>query len=379
MKLPESKLALSSGGQNGFIEAHNPWHQVQNASLQIQKATERVMRRRGLPRDDLPYFDWIVAFPNISAAVWKRSYDGMLHGCELLLAEDIVDPKRLHDRLISYIRTKAGYRLPFSVEQLDHVREALGSTSVINKRKRKMPAGNGASIGHLIDNFELKDKRLSAEQMELIEADFDGRPQLIRGVAGSGKSIVLAKNCANAVDRAGNYGQMSLDGNQPQKRFAIVCFNHALVPFLQQRFEESFRELTFRGAPDSVDIFYMNGLLYKLSTHCGGPLLYQRYDDYLKLYDEQAPLHIAVHYSNQLDYLEKTRPDLLDKLLYDTIYIDEGQDLFEEEYLLLMRLLRSDPKTGLKNILIFYDDAQNFMRTSSSYLEQTRNSGYRTI
>jgi superfamily I DNA and RNA helicase len=345
--------------RNGLIEAHNPWHQAQNASLQIQKATERVVERRGLTRGAIPYFDWIVAFPNIPTATWKRYYEHSLHGCELLLAEDIAEPKKLHDRLISYIRAKAGYRLPFSTEQLDHVREALGSSAIINKRKRKTLTGNGTGIGPLIDDLELKDKRLSTEQMELIEADFDGRPQLIRGVAGSGKSIVLVKNCANAVDRAEGYGQMSLDGNQPQKRFAIVCFNHALVPFLQQRFDESFRELTFRDVQCSVDITYMNGLLYKLSTHCGGPLLYQRYEDYLKLYGEQAPLHIAVHYASQLDYLEKSQPELFDKLLYDTIYVDEGQDLFEEEYLLLMRLLRPAPKTGLKNIIIFYDDAQN--------------------
>ncbi len=40
--------------------------------------------------------------------------------------------------------------------------------------------------------------------------------------------------------------------------------------------------------------------------------------------------------------------------------MDEGQDLFDEDYLFLMRLLRTNAETGLKNIVIFYDDAQNF-------------------
>ena len=67
----------------------------------------------------------------------------------------------------------------------------------------------------------------------------------------------------------------------------------------------------------------------------------------------------AADYLRQLDRLTQIQPELLKILQYDAIYIDEGQDIFDNEYRILMRLLKTNPKTGNKNIVIAYDDAQN--------------------
>ncbi len=344
----------------GYEEARNPWKQVQDASAQLQKATRKVIQHRGLTTKQIPHFDWVVAFPNISKASWlEKGYDKSLHESEALFAEDLADPQALLLRLKLYVKSKASWRLPFSREQLDHVREALGSSEVISQRRQREPGPTNEKLGDKIAAIELKDKRLSAEQLRLIEARFDGRPQLVRGVAGSGKSIVLVRNLARLANRELNREQLSLLGGTEEKRFLIVCFNRSLVPFLRGLFEESFRALTYGDPPPGVvDIFYMNGLLYELSTDRGGPLTYQNIRDYKKHGDEKMR-HIAAHNSNQIDLLAKTNQNLLRRLQYDAIYVDEGQDLFDEEYLLLMRLLREDRETGLKNIVIFYDDAQN--------------------
>jgi superfamily I DNA and RNA helicase len=345
----------------GYEEARNPWKQAQDASAQLQKATRKVVQRRGLAAKEVPHFDWVVAFPNISKASWlEKGYDKSLHEGEALFAEDLADPQTLLLRLKLYVKAKASWRLPFSREQLDHVREALGSSEVIGQRRQREPGPTNEKLGDRIAAIELKDKRLSVEQQRLIEARFDGRPQLIRGVAGSGKSIVLVKNLARLIDRKVNREQLSLLGESETKRFLVVCYNRTLVPFLRELFEESFRALTYRDPPPrvTVDIFYMNGLLYELSTKRGGPLTYQNVGDYKKHGDEKMR-HIAAHNSNQIDLLAKTNPTLLRRLQYDAVYVDEGQDLFDEEYLLLMRLLREDRETGLRNIVIFYDDAQN--------------------
>jgi superfamily I DNA and RNA helicase len=46
-------------------------------------------------------------------------------------------------------------------------------------------------------------------------------------------------------------------------------------------------------------------------------------------------------------------------LQFDAIFIDEGQDLVPEEYRLLLKLVKADMQTNEKNLIIFYDDAQN--------------------
>ena len=342
----------------GFEEAHNPWKQAQEASAQIQRATQRILQRRRIQQYEIPYFDWIVAFPNIAKASWlERGFGLSIAGCEVLFQQDLAAPTALRHRLESYIAGKAGARIPCSVEQLSHVREALGSSLVISRRAHRSVPAFSSKLGQVVDANELKDKRLSAEQMSLIEAEFDGRPQLIRGVAGSGKSVVLVRNLANLIDRELQDQQLFSDPAKAAKRFAIVCFNRSLVPFLRRAFEDAYRELTYSDPPSCVDIFHLNGLQWKLSSHFGGPLEYQRYREASHSPDPQS--YFAARYSAQLDSLAKSNESFLDRFLYDSIYVDEGQDFFDEEYLFLMRLLRVSPQTTSKNIVIFYDDAQN--------------------
>ncbi len=257
----------------------------------------------------MPYFDWVVALPSISRSSWvKRGYGHAINSCEVLLAEDLLDADVLRTRLLGYIKAKASYRIPFSREQLDSVREALGSSYIISNRNRKEKLGQHNKLGKTIDADEITDKRLSAKQIELIEAEFDGRPQLIRGVAGSGKSVVLVRNCANLVNRYLNGAQTPLALGERTKRFAIICYNRSLVSYLKSRFEDAFRELTYREPPDCVDIFHINGLQYHLSSRCKGPLTYQRYKDHKHGHDKDVlPRIIASEYSNQLDNLAKSK------------------------------------------------------------------------
>lgn len=336
----------------GSVKAHNPWKQAQDASGQLKDATSNVVRARGLSARDVPYFDWVVALPNISRKDWtSRGYNNSINSDELLLAEDLSDPVVLRSKLTDYIARKARNRLPFSADQLDHVREALGSSVVINRRRNRSVIGVSERLGAKIDSLEVTGKRLSQEQMDIIQADFEGRPQLIRGVAGSGKSIVLIKNLVNLVDRTFNAAQLSLIP-PPSKRFLVVCFNRSLVPFLREHFESSYKELTHRESPPSVDVMHVNKLPYAHSKKNGGPLEYQPFRP-------NKNREIALNYCAQLDNLREATPRALEAIQYDAIYVDEGQDLFEEEFVLLLKFLKTDPKTGLKNIVIFYDDAQN--------------------
>lgn len=74
-------------------------------------------------------------------------------------------------------------------------------------------------------------------------------PHLVRGVAGSGKTTVLAKNYARMLDRKLNSAQLDLYRTAPEKHYAIICFNRALVPLLERAVQDAFQELTYGQLP----------------------------------------------------------------------------------------------------------------------------------
>jgi superfamily I DNA and RNA helicase len=61
-----------------------------------------------------------------------------------------------------------------------------------------------------------------------------------------------------------------------------------------------------------------------------------------------------------LEQVEGLKADgVLQGHLFDAVYLDEGQDFEVEEYRLLLGLIRPDTRTGEKNLIVCYDDAQN--------------------
>ncbi len=303
-----------------------------------------------------PYFDCVTAFANIYRADWEaRGFIGSYHPDEILFAEDIATPEKLRAKLLTWIKRKAGRRLPCSPEALHSVREALGYSEILKKHNRRAPV-IPSTLGALIDAAELHQKRFSPEQLELAEKEFDGRSQIVRGVAGSGKTAVLVKNLANMLDRKRHGTQLRLEEVPAVERVLVVCFNRALVPLLRQMLEAACKDLMHAGVPDYVDIVHLAGLQYRLWERAGKLL---RYCQYESGQDKDQGKDIAADYCRQIDGLSEEQRASFDKLLYSTIYVDEGQDLFEEQYEFLMRLLRIDPETGSKNMVVFYDDAQN--------------------
>ena len=69
------------------------------------------------------------------------------------------------------------------------------------RQARRVPE---ATLGELFDEAAEAYKTLSDEQQRLSAQDWAGGPRLVRGVAGSGKTIVLANNLARRL--AGAWG-----------------------------------------------------------------------------------------------------------------------------------------------------------------------------
>jgi superfamily I DNA and RNA helicase len=351
--------------EGGFVRSRNVFDQASRCMYQIKDATRRAIRQKlGTDEDSLmPPFNFFVVFPNIRESQWLASrHRDSLNLSQVLFAEQLERPKLLRERVEDYVSTRMGGTLQgvfLTSEQLHSVKRALGDSAVINEGREIRTDVAEELIGYEIDEFVALEKNLSSEQQELSRVDFAGRPQLVRGVAGSGKSVVLANNAARLVNRKIKEGQES-GGLGRLPRVALVCYNRALVSFLREKTRAAFEQQTLEQPPDgTIECYHLNGLLFSLTDSPRnpnrGPLKYQHIgDDY-----SGGAASIAMNYRLQLEDLAQSRPETYDSLLYDAIYLDEGQDLYEEEFQVLMTLVRTHPETGEKNMVIFYDDAQN--------------------
>tara|TARA_R110002096_G_scaffold433887_1_gene653666 strand:- start:427 stop:4611 length:4185 start_codon:yes stop_codon:yes gene_type:complete len=183
---------------------------------------------------------------------------------------------------------------------------------------------------------------LSADQERLCHQKMDGRPRLVRGVAGSGKTLVLANWLCQILRDHGNI----LPG-----KIWVVFGNRALRGHLQQTIEASWKGdlLTPSVPPGRIEYRYIKDVLddlYREKMGHSAPKGFE-YDAY------------ALHYLQTLG-ANTTRPRC------DALFIDEAQDMGTNTLDLLFRLTRSIEHaagTG-KAIHIFYDDAQNVYKRS---------------
>lgn len=221
--------------------------------------------------------------------------------------------------------------------------------------KAAPPASVSAkSLGHQILSYYEIEKALTAEQQEIVDAPLASSPYLIRGVAGSGKSIVLVNHVVKRVVEAYKNYEGSLKFEKPLK-IGVVCFNRSLAPFLRETIAGTLEtwckkdEDPGKVASRYVNCQHLNSMLYQLSR--------QGYCNYKRI-DRSGSGTDYGHYLRELQTLRYREPQKYEKMLYDTLYVDESQDLSPEGFQLLLEMLRPN-KNDEKNLIIFYDDAQN--------------------
>lgn len=344
--------AIEPGGilrfryENG-PKTKSPVAQVRSAMFDIKNATEQ-----GFEGElDLPFKYW-VAFPRISRSEWHTHW-GANGFCpaEFLFSDDM---SRLAERLRS-VGQKQLSNLGFEhwpSDQLAAIWKAFGDSSVLHHRPedretRRVPEG---TLGDLFDEAAESYKTLSEEQQRLSSQNWNEGPRLIRGVAGSGKTIVLANNLARRLQRS--HGSKSLFAEKvPPERLLIVCNNRSLVPFLEKKIGLAYQQRTGQQLPEKgLEVNHFNGLRHELSKK--GVLRYQSVSR--EVSDEVR----AANYLNHLLEVKEQHPDIFDATTYDAIYVDEGQDFVEDDFRLLKELCRVAPEQE-PNLYVFYDDAQN--------------------
>jgi hypothetical protein len=333
----------------GRTRAKNPINQVRAAMFDIKHNVERILQAEV----EVPFLWWVV-FPAIERQAFSQRFE--LELPELLFAED-VDQDRLAKRLAGKGRDwlERRGRDSLSPDELRAVRRAFGDSAVLEEAARPGVGGREGSLGDLFHEIARRDRTLSEEQQRLAAGDWRGGPRLIRGVAGSGKTVVLAAHLARRLaHNVPEQGRLFGEGGDRPERYLAVCFNRTLVPFIRHKIEAAYHQRKGADLPEGwVEVTHFNQLLYRL-----GQKSLWKYRPVSENGDDPVAER-AAGYLRDLEYTRETSPELVSRFLYDAVYVDEAQDLHPDEIRLMSRLCRPPAEGELAEIYLFYDDAQN--------------------
>jgi hypothetical protein len=244
----------------GNSKEHDVIEQARSAMFAIQKAVASK-----LSSSQRPFSDWLVAFPNIRALEWEgEGFSQCVEMQKILLDDDLRDTKLLRKRLIELHKQVVSFKRRGAIPDrsaIELIRIVFGDSAALRDHFRRSVPLEPRTLGDRIDLEVTREKVLSAEQLRLSRLDLTRVSYLIRGVAGSGKSVVLANNVARLV-RDHDAPQQDLFEKPRANRIGVVCFNRALVPFLREKMSLAYSQSAGeRLDEDRVEVRHFNGFL----------------------------------------------------------------------------------------------------------------------
>jgi hypothetical protein len=333
--------------REGRFKQEDPFHQAEKVSFRLRDlAAKRVDLSEAL-------FLHTVALPRIAQADFEKRFD-IQWPTETLFADAFTNAMEFRRRVVGFSEAKqrdAKRKAKLSKRANDAVRMVLDGKGFLHSpRTIYVENASPTLLGVQIQEMELGLKEATPQQREHGVADMRGQHRLFRGVAGSGKSILLALSAAQTLGRfvmeTGDLFGGSVDRSH-RKRVLVVCFNRTLVHYLRQRIDDRYGRLTWdKPAEEAMTIVHFERLVKTLESsdkRLSTGLTFEQKDERAKALCQRLGM---------LD--DKAR----EALGYDAVYVDEAQDLSPNEISLLLNLARKDEK-GQQTFIIFYDNAQN--------------------
>jgi hypothetical protein len=285
-------------------------------------------------------------FPYGHGVVFTRLYskdfihEGLYSVIEpnLCLTRDEIDPDKegfseevLMEKIMNMFVVPYRLRESLTLEDINAIRYHLFPEVRISAEfKRPVPYQDQLLLSlHDIKTMDLHQENLAKQ--------IGDKNRLIRGVAGSGKTIILASRA-----------KMLLKQN-PDWKILILCYNISLANAIQQMIQHMLNEPEdlFDFDPTVKDVQNQNIIVRNFHSWLKNDL---------KIKEQQLPSIIE-----KLERKEALLPS------YDAILIDEGQD-FEADWLRLVSLLIN---ADTQSLLLVEDRAQTIYQRKRSYLQDT--------
>lgn len=262
--------------------------------------------------------EYFVAFPNIRKQEFlDQGFSELIPVSRVLLKEDL-GPKAFSD---VYARTLPSLDAQLEKGQLD----AIGAALFPNLRFALGTAdGFIHQDGTTGEYVPLKPIHLSLEQERIAKSLGEG-PRLLRGIAGTGKTLIML------------YRAKLVAANNHKARILVLCWNTSLANYMRQAYDR----LDFE-AEGRVCIQHFSSFVWRLFSRKNLRAPGCDLDD-----PSFTQCFTSLHFSES----EK----------YDAVYIDEAQD-FRKEWIAFIfhNLVKGAPKE--RNLLIAADDAQRVYR-----------------
>lgn len=289
-------------------------------------------------------------FPYGYGVVFTRLYkkdfvkDGLYAVIEpnLCLTRDEIDPDKegfseeiLIEKILNMFVVPFRLREPLTMDDINAIRYHLFPEVRISAEfKPPVPYQDQLLLSlHDIKTMDLHQENLAKQ--------IGDKNRLIRGVAGSGKTIILASRAK------------LLSKQHPDWKILILCYNISLANAIQQMITHKMNE------PEDLFDFDFSREIPERPVR-NQNILVRNFHSWLK---------------NDLKIKEHQIPDIIQKIenneailpTYDAVLIDEGQD-FEADWLRLVSLLIN---SNTQSLLLVEDRAQTIYKRKRSYLQDT--------
>lgn len=316
----EVELIVDRGG----VRVQNPFEQVRGYLCDVVRTIEgdrglvfgRTHPYKG--RSVLP-FGFGVVFTNITRKQFEQTDLGAVFSADRCVFKDEMtesaEPDRFRSRLWSMVSRRLGP--PLSLPQFDRLRALLFPEVRIRQIALPLeePAGDGAGDRVLAV--------MDLQQEQLARSLGEGH-RIIRGVAGSGKTLIVAFRAEYLARSA-------------TKPVLVLCYANGIAGRLETTMQE-------RGVGDRVHVSTFHSWCYQMLRTYGIPAPNQK-----EIPDFEERLGACVR-----AVLTAVDRGLIPAGQYEGVLIDEAHD-FEPEWLALAAKMVDPDKRAL---LIAYDDMQ---------------------
>ena len=317
------EIALPSGSKSVV----NPLHQVRDSALAICSLLEKdsaLIQPSGRYKGKISFpYAYGVVLPNITRRMFDSQpalaqvIDEHLVICKDEMTQS-VEAEAFQERLWAMSCYHFGTTL--TAEQVDRIRwhlypEMRISTKQLSFFEDEPEAALHTAIPQVLSMMDLQQKQLART--------IGGGHRLIHGVAGSGKTLILAYRCQHLA--------------QKEESMLVLCFNVALAAKLRSL-------LVSKGSNSQVTVRHFHGWCTDMLRRYNLPrpdARRYRGTDYIKALEQSV---IAAVESGHIPTGQ-----------YGAVMVDEGHD-FEPEWLKLVAQM-VNPFTD--SLLVLYDDAQN--------------------
>ncbi len=208
---------------------------------------------------------------------------------------------------------------------------------------RQMESLPSDTLGRQIAERAVLHPVLSQEQQQLCGYKIDGKPRLVRGVAGSGKTAVLAEWLVRCLN------ERLAEGTQNRSPFWVVFGNRSLEKLLARTVENAWRKQNGDRPFPIGEVEYLP--------------IWTVLNDLAKEFE--LPYKKAESYGFRYNYRSMEILDAVGKNSIrprcDALFLDEAQDMGPNTLKLLFSLVHSTEggRDIDKPIFIFYDNAQD--------------------